>query len=148
MLYKSHIQEIKVSLWISGFECSPENITKQLAVQPTEVRIKGGEKWYGGKQKIPMINKENAWILRSELSQSVDPDKHLENILQKIRINKEKFLSLTRKYDSRISFGIFWNYCNPAITLDKALLKELAGLDIKVGFDMYYLGELDEKNEE
>ncbi|MDO8577166.1 MAG: DUF4279 domain-containing protein [Candidatus Daviesbacteria bacterium] len=96
MLYKSDIEEISVSLWISGFEDSPDDITKQLGIRPTETRIKGEERWVSKKATKPMINKENAWILRSELPQSVEPDKHLESILVKIRPHKDKFVELAK----------------------------------------------------
>ena len=139
MLYKTDIDRISVSLWINGFECSPEEITRQLGVQPSETRIKGEKRFVSKKAKAPMINKENSWRLKSELPQTVEPDKHLEFLLKQLNPHKKAFLELTKKYETIISFGIDWNYCNPGITLDKSLLIELAELNVEVDFDMYYL---------
>lgn len=138
MLYKSDIKEISIKFIIWDFECPADEITSYTGVKPTEVWIKGETRLIG-RIKHERINKHNAWILKSELPQSSDPDKHLENILKKIRSNKEKFINLTNKYDAELSFGIYFKHCNPGITLDKDILKELAELNIEAGFDMYFL---------
>lgn len=142
MLYKSDIKKINVSLWIAGFDSSPDEITKKLGIEPTETLIKGDYRFFGkGKHLIKKLNKQNAWILKSPLSQKVKPDRHLEHILNIIQSKKQRFIEIFNKYDSRISLAIYWDYCNPGITLDKKILKELAELNIEVGFDTYYLGE-------
>lgn len=142
MLYKSDINKISVRLWITGFDYSPNEITKKLGVEPTEIQIKGEYKTFGkGKRTIKRLIKENAWILKSPLSHRVNPDKHLEFILSKIRSNKDEFIAMFNENEAEISFGIYWGYCNPGITLDTKILQELAALNIEVGFDMYYLGE-------
>jgi len=138
MLYKSDIRKISIRLIIWDFDCQPEEITNYLGIQPSEIRIKG-ETRLVGKIKHPMLNKMNAWIIESDLPKSAEPDKHIENILNKIRPHKNKFIELAKKYDADLSFGIFWDYCNPGITFDKEILKEFAELNIEVGFDMYYL---------
>jgi hypothetical protein len=139
MLYKSDIDKISVRLWITGFDCSPDEITRQLGVQPTETRIKGEYRIIGTKKLIKRLNKENAWVLKSPLSKRVNPDRHLRYILDTINSNKVQFSQFFNQYDATITFGIYWDYCNPGITLDPALLKELSGLNIEVGLDMYYL---------
>ncbi len=144
MLYKSDIERIFVRLIFWDFDIPHKQLTKYLGVKPTEIRIKG-EITLMGKKKREVVNKHNTWILSSELPHSVEPDRHLEEILDKVRPHKDKFTTMAKKYNAEISFAIYFNYCNPGLNLEPKLLKELADLGIEVGFDMYYLGENKEK---
>lgn len=140
MLHKSDIEEIHVKFIISGYECLPNEITKQVGVSPTKVWVKGKPRLVlkNGKK---IISKYNSWIIESELPTDEDPDAHLENILEKIRPHKKKFVELTHKYPSGFFFGIYFNYCNPGININKKILKEVYELGSELDFDMYYLGE-------
>lgn len=130
--------EYHVWFGIYDFDCSPDELTSELGIKPTETRIKGEIRLIG-KVKHKRINKENAWILKSELPQNTPIEKHIEHLLSKITPHKEKFIKVTNKYYTEFGCAPYYYESNPGIHLDNNLLKEIADLNAKIDIDIYCL---------
>ncbi len=129
-----------VSFRIHGFECSPDELTKQLGIKPTATLIKGEYRIIGrGKFERKRLNKENAWVLESEISRSKSLEEHLEHLLAQIRPHKEKLKQITNKYYTEFSCGIYYYEANPGVQFDNKLLTEVAGLGTLLDLDIYCL---------
>jgi hypothetical protein len=139
-MYKDPSLENKYFAWfiLFGFEGSPDEITKQLGVEPTETRIKGEHRTIGkGKHAQERLNKENAWLLKSELSRDVPIEKHLEHLMNKIKPHKQNFIDVAKKYELQFNCAVYYYEANPGISLESNIMKEISELDIPLYFDIY-----------
>ena len=125
-----------------GFECSPDDITQKLGVEPTETRLKGEMREIGeGKHRREKENIENAWILRSELPRNTPIEKHIENLLNKIAPHKQNFIDVAKSYVFQFNCAIYYYEANPGILLSPTILKKAGELNIPLSFDIYCLAE-------
>src|SRR5579862_9458927 len=110
---------------IYDFECHPDEITKQIGIKPTEIRIKGETRLIG-KIKHKVTNKESSWRLESELAHTIETEKHIENILTKLRPYKQNLLKVTEKYYTEFGCASYYYEANPGIHINNNLVKEIA----------------------
>lgn len=130
--------EYKAWFILFGFEESPDEITKQLGVTPTETRIKGEYRNISkGKHEIKRLNKENAWLLKSELSNSVPIEKHLEHLINNIKPYKQNFIDVAKRYKLQFNCAMYYYEANPGISLESNIMKEISELNIPLYFDIY-----------
>jgi len=126
-------------LLVRSFEFHPKEITKQLGLEPTDIKVKGEYRIVGKKKPHKMLNKENLWILDSELPRNIPIEKHLEHLVNKIKPYKQNFIKIANQYSLELTCAIYYYEANPGINLDKNILKELAELNIELGLDIYCL---------
>lgn len=131
--------EYHVWILISNFECHPDEITTQLGIKPTDIKIKGEYRFVDKKKTHKMLNKESLWILDSELSRNIPIEKHLEHLLNKIKPYKQNFIKIANKYSLELTCAVYYYEANPGINLKKEILKEIAELNLELGFDIYCL---------
>ncbi len=139
------ISHNNVSFKIYEFECASEELTKQLGISPTEVRVKGETRLVGKSNQSRIINKENIWILKSDLPLAARVEDHIANILNKMSSHEEQFIKVTNKFYTEFSCGLYFYETNPGIHLDNNLLKKLALLNTRIDLDMYCMGEAEDK---
>lgn len=128
--------ENQVKYAIYDFECSPDELTMQLGLEPTETYIKG-ETRLVGKIKHKVINKENAWVLKSTLSVNSSVEEHILHLLKIIEPYEERFLKIANKYYTEFSCGIHFYEVNPGIQFDEKIIKKIARLNARIDLDMY-----------
>jgi hypothetical protein len=126
-------------LLVSNFDFNPEEITKQLGIEPTNVKIKGEYRVVGKKTPRKILNKENLWILDSELPRNIPIEKHIEHLLDKIKPYKQNFIEIAKQYSLQLTGAIYYYEANPGINLDKKILKEITDLNVELGLDIYCL---------
>ncbi len=128
-------------VWFSlyGFDSHPDEITKQLGTEPTEIKVKGEFRTVGKKKPVRMLNKENIWILDSGLPRKIPVEKQLENLLDNIRPYKQNFIKIVDKYSAELNCAVYYYEANPGINLDKKILKEITELNLPLGLDIYCL---------
>ncbi len=124
---------------VSGFESHPDEITKQVRVEPTETRVKGEFRTIGKKKPHKMLNKRNSWILESRLPRTAPIEKQIEQLLDKIKPFKQSFIEISKKYSLELTCAIYYYEANPGINLKKSTLKEIGELNLGVGLDIYCL---------
>lgn len=93
-MYKDPTLENRYFAWfiVRGFDCRPEEITKQMGISPTEVRIKGEYRIISKKRDLKRINKENSWVLDSPLAKTAPIEEHLRKLLNTIKPYKQNFI--------------------------------------------------------
>lgn len=129
-----------IAFCIYEFEFSPDKVTELLQMTPTEVRVKGEYRTVGKLQlKIP--NKENGWILKSNLLLTDSVESHLKHLLKKIKEHKQAVVGLTSNYYAEFACGLYFHEINPGIHLDCSLLREISDLNINLDLDMYCLSD-------
>ncbi len=124
---------------IIGFDMNPDEITKEVGVNPTKTRIKGEYRTVGTKTPRKIINKENQWILESSLSRKLPLEKHLEHLLDKIKFHKDSFKYLTKSCTVELNSALYYYEANPGLSFETELLKEIADFDISLNLDIYCL---------
>lgn len=133
--------EYHVWFGIHDFECSPDELTKQLGIKPTRTKIKGEYRTVGKKKPRKMLNKENQWFLDSVLPRDVTIEEQLKHLVGKIKPHKQKLIEITKKYYTEFGCAIYHYEVNPGIHLDNNLLKEIAELNARIDLDIYCLTE-------
>jgi hypothetical protein len=123
---------------IYDFDCHPDEITKEIGITPSEIRIKG-EIRTSGKKKYKLINKQNSWRIESDLPRNIPIEKHLENVLTKLRPHTQNIIKVTEKYYAEFGCASYYYEANPGIHIDHKLLKEITDLHAEIDLDMYCL---------
>ena len=131
--------EIQVDLVIADFPCNPDEITRELGVQPRRTWLEGELVTPG----LSMKRKSNGWVLSSGLDKHASYEEHVQALLAIISPNIERFASVCRRYYAEFSCAVYMYYKNgesiPWLGFDKEQTKILGDLGIAVDFDMYVL---------
>jgi hypothetical protein len=126
-------------LLIKDFECLPKEITKQIGLEPTITRIKGEYRTVGKKKRVRLLNKNNSWVLESDLPSATSLEEQIKYLLEKIEPYRESIISLSKKYTVEFNTAIYYYEANPGFKLDKALIKKINQLNMGIYFDIYCL---------
>ena len=108
----------KIYVRIHNFDCSLEEITSKLKMNPTGGGLKG-DPMPGRKTQI--LRKQNTWEKRSVLSDDHPVNEHVESLLNELEMKKEAFKELVSKYEGELAFvSYIYDEFNPRINLSKA----------------------------
>jgi len=122
--------------YVTGYQCSPEEITNILGVEPTDTWVKG-EKW--GTNNI-RERKESSWIFKTNKSENdYYSNYHFKELLEKIEGIKGKLKNLPKECDIGITYVPTCYFPNVAVILDSELIQKIASLGLSVDFDIYSL---------
>ena len=124
--------KIKASLRFDGFPVSPEQLSTELGLEPTEAWSKGDPcRW--AKER-----RSNGWKLSSGLEESADLEAHVNAVLHQIAPFKEKFRKVTAKYPPMLACVIYtYDGDRPAIVFERNVVMELADLNALIDIDLY-----------
>ena len=138
------IDENHTTLKFFNFRCSPEELTKELGLEPTKTAIKGksysqgpnGHKiekiWPYNYWEYRITKKENKWI-SEQVDQFIDeiiiPKK---GILKKIISSCEAEFSIVQYY---------YSGCNPGLHFDNKRLQLISDIGAEIDIDIYCLSE-------
>ena len=148
-----NIDTHKVALKFFNFDCTPYELTKQLAIEPTETALKGQDYYIGPKHKrIKKIWPWNFWMYQVVVERNrhsiVDQiDEFIDNV---IKPRQEKIKEIVANCDCEISIvQIIYEGCNPGLHLDNGRLKILTDIGAEIDVDIYVLdnGRENEKEE-
>ncbi len=126
-----------VSFRIYDFDVFPDELTARLGVKPTEIRIKGETRLIGQFNQSKIINKENVWILKSELPLTASTEDHINNILSKIESHQNEFANVAKQFYSEFKCALYVYKENSGIHLDEKLLQKVAFLNARIDLDIY-----------
>jgi hypothetical protein len=131
--------ELRVELLISDFDCHPDQITEQLGIAPTTIRLKGVSYRADGK----MIARHNRWILTSGVDTHADFETQLNDLLEKIIPNLNQFALLPQNCYIELSI-ILYMYSGseasiPAIHFTTSQQKMIEKIQATIDIDLYIL---------
>ncbi|EHQ30788.1 DUF4279 domain-containing protein [Mucilaginibacter paludis] len=139
--------EYGCSLLIETDEDHPAIITNLLQVEPSELIVKGSQKYNKNTGEViaGKFNNRNLWILNVEKqvgSDEVHLNKPIEIMLDLLDKHQSSFLEVLDKYPKNhlLCYAYFYDY-NPYFVLSKQLICRLSKYSIGIEFDTYYLVE-------
>jgi hypothetical protein len=126
--------EIKVSLVIYGFECSPHEISRLLEAEPTRTVTRG--------EPIPktiLKRNTNRWILDSGAAADAPLSVHFEALLKRAP-NTKKFATLPAETSVQISCAIYDRNRSVPLVFPSNVVQYAADIGADISLDYYDLG--------
>jgi hypothetical protein len=127
--------EIKVYLKITGFECSPDEISNIIDINPTKTWLKN-EVIH---KRALIRHKENGWILQSGLPRDTPIKIQIEDLLGVVLPRKQLFQKLPQGSKIAIYCVVYSTLGRPDISLEPEMVKAIAELGAALDFDLYQL---------
>jgi hypothetical protein len=118
---------------LTGFEQSPEEISKLIGLEPSRSWATGSER---SNSKIPYDT--SAWILESRLSESASLEYHLEDLLNQLEPFAGRIVALPSPHASWIEMVGYFDERYPGLSLDTKLLRRVSALGASLDFDFYF----------
>lgn len=128
--------ELDISFVLTGFDDRPEEVSRMLAVKPTQT-------WLRNQliQNTSLRRKDNGLKIASGLPKDSGFEAHVHAIAKILMSSPEQFKQLCSKYHGQISCAIYLSFKSeesiPTIFLDKSSLKLFADLGMEIDFDLY-----------
>ena len=141
------INENTTTLKLLSFDCSPDEITKTLNLEPTLTGIKGEEYSYGPRDKgLKKPWKHNYWeyrIVRNENTWIGEQINHfIETIIEP---RKEKLKEIIKTCEGEFSIvQYYYDGCTPGYNFENKYLKTICEIGADLDIDIFCLGEEDE----
>ena len=132
--------ETKAYFNFRNFDCEPDYITEKLGIEPRTAGVAGDPHPVGAGKTIPL--RESLWSLQSPIEVHNPVEEHVQALLDLLEKRAEPLKEFTNKYESTLYIAIYYYEVNPAICLDKDLIKRIADLHIDIDFDIFCLGEV------
>lgn len=129
------MDEIKVSINVTDFDCTPEEISKILSIKPSKTWVEGD----GVDGLTQLKRKQNGWQLNSRLSCSNSLEKQIQSLIDDISCNKDKFLLLPSKCTVEIACCIYVEDGMPEISISSNLIKEISSISACIDIDIICL---------
>ena len=143
----------KVALKFFNFDCTPEELTEDLGLEPTKTGLKG-QKYHLGPEAGKRIRtwEWNFWMYQVTVEKNRhwigdQIDDFIDNIIKPRQEKIKKIISTT--CDSEFSIVQYiYEGCNPGLHFDNARLKIIADIGAEIDVDIYVLGngEADSSN--
>lgn len=129
--------EFKVYIKIHEFDCSIEEITNLIGINPTKAWLKGD---VIPNRKGNIKRGISSWILQSALSTDNKIEDHIDYLLNIVKSNYEVFKKLLQKYNGELTIVIY-SYVenNLGFTLAADKLKDFINIGFTLDVDIYYL---------
>ncbi len=128
--------DINLEIRITGFPCTPDEVTQTLGVQPTRF-------WHSGDSGHDDTNQqshENGWVIASGIPQNEEFQTHMEALLAIIEPRLDAFTDICTRYHAELWGTIQMYYelevSTPWIHIDKPMMRILAQLGVEVTLHM------------
>ena len=125
------VDRSKVSLRIFGDNLNPDEISELLKSKPSASWKKGDV------IKGTTIARTGRWSLDSNLSDEMDLEEKVWDILKRLSSDEKVWHSITTKHNVDLFCGVFLETDNRGFGLSVSLMRELSRLGIEIGFDIY-----------
>lgn len=135
--------DIKVSLIISGFEGSPDAISRVLELQPSRTQLRG-EPVSFGELKTKLRRKANFWILGSGCPSTASLQDQVAAIVRQVERAAERFRNLPDGASVTLSCAIYDYSRSVAIGFDASVISALGAIGADLDVDYYDLTQYEE----
>jgi hypothetical protein len=115
-------------------EFSPETITAQLGLQPSDVWMKGDLN-----EKTHLERKFSRWSLHSRLERSASLENHVRDVLEQVLPKAEQIRRIGTEYQVGVQLVGYFYTDYPGFCMDRGLISGLAHLNVGIDCDFYYL---------
>lgn len=129
----------KAYIKIHDFDCSVDEITKALEIQPTDSWIKG-DLIPGRKGNIR--RRQSTWEYQSVVDTTEPIEKHVGSLLERFKSKKDILKLFSKKYYTELTLVIYeYEHCNPGFLFENKVLTEISELGLTIDVDIYVLLE-------
>jgi hypothetical protein len=124
-------EELRVSFRITGFACSPEEISKVLGIAATET-------WRSGDavQRTQMRRHVNGWVLRSDIEDITRMEPHVVSLLGKLPTDLASLSSVCGTWEAELACAVYTREQMPELNLSSKTVARLAQLGAAVDVDV------------
>jgi hypothetical protein len=132
--------EVHVDFLITRFPRDPDEITKELGIQPTETWLKGDPVAISGEGRA-----SNGWRLSSGLDKHAKFQEHIQALLAVIEPNIQRFVDIGSRFYTEISTAVYMYYhedspsSTPWVHLDKKATSVFKRIGAEVDINVYVL---------
>jgi len=124
----------RASFRVYGDTLRPDEVTRTLALEPTNMGLKGELLSYSpGKSPLRI----SLWMLKSPLSEHESLDLHLQHLLDLLEPKREEIRELAKHFDIDFFCGFSSENGQGGCTFEPTLLERLAKLGVTVVLDLY-----------
>lgn len=129
---------VKVFLYLTDFDCEPEDVTSALGIQPSQVWSRGDK--FGPRMQLE--RKDTAWILRSPLDEPWNIQSHFRWLLDRLPDRLDCLSSVTDCWYAQMSVVAYMPGNNtPALSFDPPMVARFAQLGAALDIDLYVVPE-------
>ena len=126
--------EVKVQLFIKGFKCSPEKITRLLGISPSKTWVRGGLIRSGHRA----VHRFNGWSLVSPLAEVASPEEQTDALLAIIKPHSKRFKRLPSGAQLDLSCAIYaYDDSQRVFYFSVETVKELAKIGAPISIAYY-----------
>lgn len=128
--------KLNIILSVFGDRFNPDELTKLIGVDPTEIEIKGekNEKYKSLKYK------QTSWNYSTGYTETLDPDDLFKLIFEKFKDNAEKILAFSQKNQLDIKFFIVLKINHgqcPSLYFNNTFIDLTHKLNAEIDIDIY-----------
>lgn len=126
---------LEVSFNITGFTCTPEEVTARLGVTPSRV-------WRTGDAvgSSAIRRKFNGWLVQSTVETQMNLEEHVHWLLEHLPQDLSGLTEISPEWHAELACSVYVHDQTPAMALDSESLKRLAALGAGLDIDIYVLG--------
>lgn len=130
---------LEVSFNITGFKCTPEEVTARLGVTPSRV-------WRTGDVIGPSTKRRkfNGWVLRSAVETQMDLEEHVHWLLERLPQDLSGLTDISPEWQVELACSVYVHDQTPAMSLDSESLSRLTALGSGLDIDIYVVGTVDD----
>ncbi|PCJ82776.1 MAG: hypothetical protein COA57_13100 [Flavobacteriales bacterium] len=142
----------KVALKFFDFDCSPDELTKEFGLEPTETALKGQEYHVGPEhRRLKKTWPWNFWmhqviIVKNRHWIGDQIDDFLDNIIKPRQGKIKKIISTCESEFSIVQY--IYEGCNPGLHFDNDRLKIITDIGAEIDVDIYVFGNGQEDEKE
>lgn len=128
------ISRTKVGIRIFGDDLIPDEVTKLLQCQPSEIRTKGDVR---GSKENPRLVTTGSWRLHVDENDGSILEEKVDKLLKQLTDDLSIWEQITDRFATDIFCGLFLEEFNEGFSLSPGLLKKLSDRNLEIGFDIY-----------
>jgi hypothetical protein len=129
--------ELSVTFTLRGVDLDPDEVTRQLGLQPTE-------SWRAGEPsrlvRPARFYSDNAWRLHSGLPATTDLEEQVKSLLTRLEPVWKAAVALGKGHYAEFSCVVYsYGGDRPAISFDNDVVRQIAELNAALDVDLYVL---------
>jgi hypothetical protein len=128
------------SLVISGDSFEPDEISRELGLNPTTCGRKGEIR---NASRVTKPRRNSIWILKCALDDHFPLQDHLRRLLDQLESKRETIGEISKRYKTELWCGYSSESGQGGCTFDAALIARVASMGVPLILDLYPPGPVD-----
>jgi len=125
------VDEVTVTLRVMGDDLDPDEVTRQLGVQPTRSRKKGQS------LKSGHISRSGIWMLEGNDPKPTPLDEQIDHLLARMTDDLTVWTALSKRFRMDVYCGLFVATWSRGESVSLEIMKKLVDRGTSLGLDIY-----------